>query len=117
MRSESIVGALLEIRDLLQRYEYFAQATLIEEMITHSDSDRARFLELVGGAGMWGSSGSVFDLNITSEGSQESRLDQRRLRQLLLSVAEDLVEQGDPTGHARPMVDILRAWQDIGRSS
>jgi hypothetical protein len=95
---ESFVPLLDAIRDILLRYDYLAQATVMAELIDAAHLDSGNFAGELGGGEVWGSAGSVADVvglrHSLDPVDAETERDSLELRRVLIRLADQMKAQG-----------------------
>jgi hypothetical protein len=95
---ESFVSLLDAIRDILLRYDYLAQATLVADLIDLARLHSSDFADKLGDGGIWGSAGSVADVVDLRPSldpvDAKTRQDSLDLQHLLIRLADEMKAQG-----------------------
>lgn len=93
MRSALVI--LLEIAELLARYEYVERSTFVRAVAENPDSDS--FWETISGLEFWGSSGAVWEVepfHMSHPDLPDALLDYRRFQRCMIELAELLSHEG-----------------------
>jgi hypothetical protein len=108
--SERFVPLLEEMRDILLRHDYLAQATVLAELIDLAHLESTRFPERLREGEIWGSAGSVAD--VVDLQSSTNRLDAGRdsieLTKSLIRLAEEMKAQGISSERVDFLADAYR---------
>jgi hypothetical protein len=114
VQEQSLCKDLNELAGLLRKYGHEGQATVVDDILNTLNSPHPDYKRLTG-VDMWGGSGAVWEVSLTSSGtSSEARTDERAfLRAIIrIAVAMDTLKIG--TERSRSTAKIFQEWLDKG---
>lgn len=116
---ESFVPLLEQIRDLLLKHDYLAQATVVAELIDLAHLEDPSFADRLGGGELWGSAGSVADIvdfrRSLEPVDPDTEQDSLQLTQALIQLADDMRTQGIASDGSEFIGNGYRRGLDVWR--
>jgi hypothetical protein len=103
---------LTEIAELLNKYQHYAQARVVEEILATLETSNPDYKRLCG-IDMWGGAGAVWEVYLSS--SQESdKADQQALWRAFVRLVETMNQMDISTDRSRFLGTTLQKWLDKG---
>lgn len=110
---EQVRSAVLVLVGLLRRYDFHTQADGLEgALLLDNPSEQDQFFRYLNSGALWGSAGSVFDIEFPLSGRDRGQVvqDRRLFRKTLRRLAHSLCELGVGGEDLPELAAILGRW-------